>query len=68
MTPGSFRALVRPLRVFAFDPSLGSRHGNVMTFTVAHEPHPRAPVFTNASERNSPRSLFDARGPLRRPR
>jgi hypothetical protein len=38
MSPGSLRALVRPLRVFAFDPSLGSRHGNVMTLSVAHEP------------------------------
>lgn len=43
MTPGSLRALVRPLRVFAFDPSLGSRHGNVMTLTVAHEPLRKGP-------------------------
>jgi hypothetical protein len=38
MRQSGLRALVRPLRVFAFDPSLGSRHGNVMTLSVAHEP------------------------------
>lgn len=30
--------LVRPLKVYAFDPSLGKRHGNEMTLNVAHEP------------------------------
>ena len=34
----------RPLRVFAFDPSRGSRLGNVMTVRVPYEPLTRGPI------------------------
>jgi hypothetical protein len=34
----------RPLRVFAFDPSRGSRLGNVMTIRVPYEPLSRGPI------------------------
>lgn len=34
----------RPLRVFAFDPSRGTRLGNVMTVRVPYEPLKRGPV------------------------
>jgi hypothetical protein len=34
----------RPLRVFAFDPSRGSRLGNVMTIRVPYEPLARGPI------------------------
>src|SRR5687767_3564086 len=34
----------RPLRVFAFDPSRGSRLGNVMTIRVPYEPLQPGPV------------------------
>jgi hypothetical protein len=49
MSPAGLRALVRPLRVFAFDPSLGSRHGNVMTLSVAHEPLTPGPRGRNVA-------------------
>ena len=49
MTQSGLRALVRPLRVFAFDPSLGSRHGNVMTLSVAHEPLTPGPRGRNVA-------------------
>lgn len=32
------RPLVRPLKVYAFDPSLGKQYGNEMTVSVAYEP------------------------------
>ena len=34
----------RPLRVFAFDPSRGTRLGNVMTIRVPYEPLKRGPI------------------------
>lgn len=35
---------VRPLRVFAFDPSRGNRAGNVMTIRLPYEPLQRGPI------------------------
>jgi hypothetical protein len=35
---------VRPLRVFAFDPSRGNRLGNVMTIRLPYEPLQRGPI------------------------
>ena len=36
--PGVSSALYRPLKVYAFDPTLGRRHGNYMTLRLDREP------------------------------